>query len=165
MLIGGSNPATTLRVIHITAFSACVCGRRLRFRREIENFLSLRWRSPLWKMQTAASSVNQPLGSGTAPFSYNSFNCLTLLCWPSCDVYRLDNSLYVLLPLVGEHLWRVGSEVRLHLDVQVDLLIAADTKARELLLDSETATNVAYLNCDTRTQVFFDLQVAKCFNR
>ena len=50
-----------LRVIHITAFSACVCGRRLRFCREIENFVSLRWRSPLRKMQTAASNVNQPL--------------------------------------------------------------------------------------------------------
>ena len=39
----------------------CVCGRQLRFCTEIENFLSLRWCSPLWKMQTAASSVNQPL--------------------------------------------------------------------------------------------------------
>ena len=52
-----------LRVIHITVFSACVCGRQLRFSREIENFLSLRWRSPLLKTQTAASSVNQPLVS------------------------------------------------------------------------------------------------------
>ena len=48
-----------LRLIHITAFSACVCGRWLRFCRE--NFLSLHWRSPLWKTQTTASSVNQPL--------------------------------------------------------------------------------------------------------
>ena len=52
---------STLRVIHITAFSTCVCSRWLRFRREIENFLSLCWCSPLRKTQTAASSVNQPL--------------------------------------------------------------------------------------------------------
>ena len=70
-----------LRVIHITAFSACVCGRRLRFRREIENFLSLHWRSPLRKTQTAASSVNQPLveklGHGALPFNLTNFEpCL-----------------------------------------------------------------------------------------
>ena len=50
-----------LRLIHITAFSACVCGRRLRCSAEIEKFLSLRWRSPLWNPQTAAASVNEPL--------------------------------------------------------------------------------------------------------
>ena len=50
-----------LRLIHITAFSACICGRRLHFCREIENFLSLHWHSPPLKTQTAASSVNQPL--------------------------------------------------------------------------------------------------------
>ena len=31
-----------LRLIHITAFSACVCGRLLRCSAEIEKFLSLR---------------------------------------------------------------------------------------------------------------------------
>ena len=50
-----------LRLIHITAFSACVCGRWLRCSAEIEKFLSLRWRSPLWNPQTAAASVNEPL--------------------------------------------------------------------------------------------------------
>ena len=50
-----------LRLIHITVFSACLCSRWLRFFREIENFLYLHWCSPLWKTQTAASSVNQPL--------------------------------------------------------------------------------------------------------
>ena len=52
-----------LGLIHFTAFSSCVCGRRLHFCREIENFLSLHWHSPLWKMQTAVSSVNQHLYS------------------------------------------------------------------------------------------------------
>ena len=50
-----------LRLIHISAFSAWVCSRQLHFCREIENFLSLCWRSPQWKPQTAESSVNQPL--------------------------------------------------------------------------------------------------------
>ena len=31
-----------LKLIHITAFSACVCGRQLRCSAEIEKFLSLR---------------------------------------------------------------------------------------------------------------------------
>ena len=57
----------TLRLIHITAFSACVCGRLLRCSAEIEKFLSLRWRSPLRNPQTAAASVNQPLVSGNQP--------------------------------------------------------------------------------------------------
>ena len=30
------------RLIHITAFSSCICGRSLHVCREIENFLSLR---------------------------------------------------------------------------------------------------------------------------
>ena len=50
-----------LRLIHITAFSACVCGRRLRCSAEIEKFLSLCWCSPLRNPQTAAASVNEPL--------------------------------------------------------------------------------------------------------
>ena len=50
-----------LRLIHITAFSACVCGRRLRCSAEIEKFLSMHWRSPLRNPQTAAVSVNEPL--------------------------------------------------------------------------------------------------------
>ena len=41
------------------------------------------------------------------------------------------------LPLVSKHLGGLGPEVGLHLDVQVDLLVAADPEARQLLLDSE----------------------------
>ena len=50
-----------LRLIHITAFSACICGRRLRCSPVIEKFLSLRWCSSLRNPQTAAASVNEPL--------------------------------------------------------------------------------------------------------
>ena len=46
------------RSIHITAFDVCVYSRWLHFCREIENFLSQHWCSPLWKMQTATFSVN-----------------------------------------------------------------------------------------------------------
>ena len=51
----------TLRLIHITAFSACICGRLLRCSAEIEKFLSLQWCSPLRNPQTAAASVNHTL--------------------------------------------------------------------------------------------------------
>ena len=37
-----SDRVGSLRLIHITAFSACVCGRGLRCSAEIEKFLSLR---------------------------------------------------------------------------------------------------------------------------
>ena len=56
----------TLRPIHISAFSTCICSRWLLFCREIENFLYLHWHSPLRKTQTAVSSVNQPLGRPTS---------------------------------------------------------------------------------------------------
>ena len=65
-----------LRLIHITAFSACVCGRRLRCSAEIEKFLSLHWRSPLRNLQTAAASVNEPLEREIVPSSkYFQLNC------------------------------------------------------------------------------------------
>ena len=78
-----SASAWVLRVIHITAFSVCVCGRWLRFRREIENFLSLHWCSPLRKTQTAASSVNQPLKSSMLEFSR---------CFSNSICYHGENS-------------------------------------------------------------------------
>ena len=55
-----SSMDSSLRLIHITAFSDWVCGRQLCFCREIGIFLSLHWCSLLWKMPTAAVSVNQP---------------------------------------------------------------------------------------------------------
>ena len=51
-----------LRLIHITAFSTCICSRRLHCSAEIEKLLSLHWHSPLRNPQTAAASVNEPLG-------------------------------------------------------------------------------------------------------
>ena len=61
--IGGQlcSLACTLKLIHITAFEVCICGRQLHFSREIEIFLFMCWHTPLRKTQTAASSVNQPL--------------------------------------------------------------------------------------------------------
>ena len=71
------------RRYHITAFSACVWGTQLRFCREIENFLSLHWRSPLRKMQTAASSVNQPLAT-----------CVKCSMWKSALKTHLGKSIF-----------------------------------------------------------------------
>ena len=67
-----------LRLIHITAFSTCICGRRLSFCREIKNILSLCCCSPLWKMQTAELSVNQPLNFYKPPmfYLYQNNKCL-----------------------------------------------------------------------------------------
>ena len=61
LLPWSSIHTSVLRLIHITAFSACVCGRLLHCSAEIEKFLSLRWRSLLRNPQTTAASVNQPL--------------------------------------------------------------------------------------------------------
>ena len=70
----------SLRLIHITAFSACVCGRRLHCSAEIEKFLSLRWRSPLRNPQTAAASVNEPYKNiFSIKFLFVGFECSD--CW------------------------------------------------------------------------------------
>ena len=60
------NPMRKLGFLHFKGHSHyCVFCVRLwqtvAFPQEIKKFLSLRWRSPLRKTQTSASSVNQPL--------------------------------------------------------------------------------------------------------
>ena len=72
-------PWSTLRLIHITAFSACVCGRWLHCSAEIGIFLSLHWRSPLRNPQTVAASVNEPLVEGDEGCSYP--------VWPDWAIY------------------------------------------------------------------------------
>ena len=76
--------------------SASVCGRWLRFCREIENFLSLRWRSPLRKMQTAVSSVKEIFDFGPwielvewLPFSRYESRTNNEICLP---VFEVNNS-------------------------------------------------------------------------
>ena len=83
---------TNLRLIHITAFSACVCGRLLHCSAEIEKFLSLRWRSPLHNPQTAAASVNQPL---RGRINVHLTSCL--VCFDSTALFMLIDWTTVLL--------------------------------------------------------------------
>ena len=64
------------------------CDRRLCFCREIENFLSLHWHSPLRKTQTAASSVNETLKLRSFSF-FNSTN-LTMTAQPLSDVLAFE---------------------------------------------------------------------------
>ena len=88
------NVFTVWRLIHITAFSACVCGRRLRCSAEIGIFLSLRWRSPLRNPQTAAASVNEPWERKIVNVSQEYVNTLSRWRERSCCClwgFKMDN--------------------------------------------------------------------------